>query len=114
MDDKSSTKRLLNLLTAKNSDNQRYANINIIKCNLLKNVNVKETVGKVNKNISVAATRDKGFELLSELLEFLPVNVINENAVSWIKIALGQRPKGEVKPLKLSIIGKVIETYKYV
>lgn len=99
--------RILNLLTGKNADEQRSVHLNVIKYFLLKNTNVKEIVGKVNKNLHVAATRDKGFELLSELLEFLPAEVVSENAVSWVKIALGQRPKGDVQPLRLCVIGEI-------
>lgn len=97
--------RLLNLLTAKSPDNERGTHVDVVRYFLLKNTNVKEITGRVNRSLSAAVTRDRGFELLSELLEVLPVEVVNENAVQWIKIALGQRPKGELKPLRLSVIG---------
>lgn len=106
-EEKNTIFRVLNELTTKKLDDQRCDHLNIVKCYLLKNRNVKDVIGKVNKSLSVAATRDRGFELLSELIEFLPVEIVNENAVFWISTALGQHSKKVVvKPLRLSVIGK--------
>lgn len=108
MEEGAITIRLLNLLTSKSTDDQRPTHLDIVRYLLLKNTNAKEIVSKVNKSLSTAATRDRGYELLSELLEFLPVEVVSTNAVSWIKIALGQHPKEKVKPLRLGVIGEFL------
>lgn len=105
-EEKTTIVRIINQLTTRKSDDQRIDHVNIIKYFLLNKTNVKEIIGKINKSLSVAATRDRTFELLSDLLEFLPVENVNENAVSWIKTALGQHFKGGVKPLRLSITGE--------
>lgn len=105
-EEKATITRILNLLTTKKSDDQRGDHLNIIKYFLLKNTNQKDIISKVNKSLSVASTRDRGLELLSELLEFLPVEIVRENAVFWITIILGQHPKKKIKPLGLGIIGE--------
>lgn len=66
---------------------------------------MKDVISAVNKSLSVNSTRDKGFELLNDLLDFTPTEVVICNAISWIKIAMGRHPKEDLRPLRLSVIG---------
>lgn len=100
-----STPQIEQLCATLQTESTFYTNQNILKHYINSETCASTIITTVNKLLSVASSRDKGFEILNELLEHCTVSILSENAVSWISIACGRHPKSPLKQIRLVVIG---------
>lgn len=82
-----------------------YTNQNMLKHYVQEEACASTIISTVNKLLSVGFSRDRGFEILNELLEHCTLSILSENAVSWISTACGRHPKSPLKHIRLVVIG---------
>lgn len=62
----------------------------------------------INKKFTTASTFNQGLELLQILIDCCPVDLLTENAVSWIRIAANHRNNKQTNAQQLLIIEKLV------
>lgn len=109
-----STQQIEQLCATQQTESTFYTNQHILKHYIQNEACASSIISTVNKLLSVGSSRDKGFEILNELLEHCTVSVLSENAVSWISIACGRHPKSPLKHIRLVVIGKPFRHFSVV